>query len=89
MSNPSSMIPSSDASNEISLRDVVEKLHLALEGQIGAPTLEGLGSVCDVLYAASFLKEEGEVVRARIVIAPPEEFTWRKHFSNWRACSRT
>lgn len=69
------MRPASDSSNEISLQDVVGKLHLSLVSRIGGPTLEDLGTVCDVLYSASLLKEEGKVVRARVVIAPPEGFS--------------
>lgn len=65
---------SSDPSNEVSLQNVVEKLHLSLAGQTGCPTAEELGTVCDVLFASSLLKEEGKVVRARVVIAPPEGF---------------
>jgi hypothetical protein len=69
------MNPSSPPFDEISLQDVVKKLHLSLECRTGGPTLEELGTVCDVLYAASLLKEESKVVRARVVIAPPEGFS--------------
>ncbi len=69
------MNPSSDPFDEISLQDVVEKLYQSLGGQTGGPTLEELGTVCDVLFAVSLLKEEGEVVRARLVLAPPEKFS--------------
>ncbi|MGL4401066.1 MAG: putative sensor domain DACNV-containing protein [Luteolibacter sp.] len=65
----------SDISNEISLQDVVEELYHHLENLTGSPTLDELGGLCDVLYAASLLKEEGEVVRARVVIAPPGGFS--------------
>jgi len=30
---------------------------------------------CEMLYASSLLKEEGRSVRARVIIAPPEEFS--------------
>ncbi len=63
-----------DPSHEISLQDVVAKIHQSLGDQTGRPTLEELGALCDVLYAASLLKEEGETVRARLVIAPREGF---------------
>ena len=63
-----------DPSHQISLQDVVAKIHQSLGVQTGGPTLEELGAVCDVLYAASLLKEEGESVRSRIIIAPPEGF---------------
>jgi hypothetical protein len=63
-----------DPSHQISLQDVVAKIHQSLGNQTGGPTLEELGAVCDVLYAASLLKEEGEAVRSRIIIAPPEGF---------------
>jgi hypothetical protein len=69
------MKASSDPFDEISLQDVVEKIHRSLGGQTDGPTLEELGVVCDVLYSASLLKEESKVVRARVVIAPPGEFT--------------
>lgn len=39
------------------------------------PSCEEMRGLCDLLYAASLLKEEGRVVRARIIIAPPEAFT--------------
>ena len=68
------MKASADLSHEVSLQDVVGKIHRSLGGQTGGPTLEELEIVCDVLFAASFLKEEGEAVRARVVIAPPEAF---------------
>ncbi len=64
-----------DASQEVSLQDVVEKLYLSLQGRAGGPSLEELGHTCAVLFAASLLKEEGKVVRARVVIAPPEDFS--------------
>lgn len=66
---------SSDASHQVSLQDVVEKLHLSVKDRIGAPTQDELSTVCAVLFAASLLKEEGKVVRARVVVAPPEEFS--------------
>jgi hypothetical protein len=69
------MKSSTDPSHEISLQDVVGKIHQSLGDQTGGPTPEELGAVCDVLYAASLLKEEGEVVRARVVIAPPVGFS--------------
>ena len=65
---------SADPSHEISLQDVVGRIHHALGYLTDGPTLEELGAVCDVLYATSLLKEEGEVVRARVVIAPPDGF---------------
>lgn len=68
------MNASSDPSNKVSLQDVVEKIHRSPGGQTGGPTLEEPGIVCDVLFAASLLKEEGEAVRARVVIAPPGGF---------------
>lgn len=68
------MRPSSDPSIEVSLQSVVEKIHLSFAGQAGCPTLNELGTVCDILFAASLLKEEGKVVRVRMVIAPPDGF---------------
>lgn len=68
------MKPSSDHSYEISLQDVVGRLYESLNSLPGKPTLEELESACDVLFTTSLLKEEGHVVRARIVIAPPDGF---------------
>lgn len=39
------------------------------------PTEKEIQELCDTLYAASLLKEEGRSVRARVMIAPPEAFT--------------
>lgn len=64
---------SHESSSNDTLHDVLGKLHLSFRGRTGGPTLEHLRSACDVLYSASLLKEEGKVVRARVVMAPPED----------------
>ena len=61
--------------NGMSLHEVVVKLHDLLGDAPGGPTREQLREICDVLYSASLLKEEGRVVRARVIIAPPDAFT--------------
>ncbi|HEY5791934.1 MAG TPA: hypothetical protein VIS74_01470 [Chthoniobacterales bacterium] len=55
----------------LTLPDLVDQLREAMEG---AMTAEDIQKLCDLLYTASLLKEEGRVVRARIMIAPPEAF---------------
>ncbi len=40
-----------------------------------APSLGEIRELCDLLYTASLLKEEGRAVRARIIVAPPEAFS--------------
>ncbi|GAA5121615.1 hypothetical protein JIN84_00965 [Luteolibacter yonseiensis] len=53
---------------------LVGQLHDLLGNVAGAPTLEQIREVCDVLYSSSLLKEEGRAVRARVILAPPEAF---------------
>lgn len=60
--------------NGLSLPEVVEKLHGLSGGRPDGPTAEQLKQVCDILYSSSLLKEEGRTVRARVIIAPPEDF---------------
>lgn len=60
--------------SDFTVQELVETLHTSLAGVLGAPTLEQLRNACDVLYSSSLLKEEGRSVRARVIIAPPEEF---------------
>ncbi len=60
--------------NGLTLHELVEKLHGLLDLLPDAPSLGQLGEMCDVLYSASLLKEEGRPVRARILIAPPDAF---------------
>ena len=69
------MNPADRLSHEMTLRDLVAQLHAVLGGQAGGPTEEQLKGVCDVLYAASLLREEGRAVRARVILAPPEAFS--------------
>ncbi len=50
-----------------------------MSGMVGsgeeAPSLGEIRDLCDLLYTASLLKEEGRAVRARIIVAPPEAFS--------------
>lgn len=64
----------SQSTNGMTLHEVVEKLHFLLGDRDGAPTMQQLKEVCDMLYSSSLLKEEGRAVRARVIIAPPEDF---------------
>jgi hypothetical protein len=61
--------------NTFTLQNLVSQLHQLLASAADAPTPDQLKEVCDVLYAASLLKEEGRAVRARLILAPPEAFT--------------
>jgi hypothetical protein len=63
-----------EPSREMTLHDLVGQLHKVLGGRADSPSEEQLKEVCDVLYAASLLKEEGRAVRARVMLAPPEGF---------------
>ncbi len=58
----------------MTLSEVVARLDGILEDQEERPTGEELEKICDLLYAASFLKEEGRPVRARVIVAPPDAF---------------
>ena len=60
--------------SELTLEGLVPYLHALLRDQKDAPTEKQIREVCDTLYAASLLKEEGRAVRARIIIAPPDAF---------------
>lgn len=60
--------------DDTSMREVIERLMELLGNAPGAPTAEDIEEICDVLYAASLLKEEGRPVRARVMLAPPEAF---------------
>lgn len=61
--------------NVFTLQTLVAQLHEMLGGRSDSPTEDQLREVCDVLYAASLLKEEGRAVRARVIIAPPDAFS--------------
>ncbi len=60
--------------NGLTLQEVVDLLHGLLGERPDLPTPEQVLAVCDVLYSASLLKEEGRAVRARVIIAPPDAF---------------
>ncbi len=64
----------SNISSGITLQELVLKMHGSLGEREDLPTFDQVREVCDVLYAASLLKEEGRAVRARVVIAPPDAF---------------
>jgi hypothetical protein len=70
----SSMDTATEPTNAYTLQELVGQLHEMLGEAAGGPTLEQIKEVCDVLFAASLLKEEGRAVRARVIIAPPDEF---------------
>lgn len=57
------------------LQGIVSQLQGILSVHPGAPAEKALSALCDILYSASLLKEEGRAVRARVIIAPPGTFT--------------
>lgn len=63
------------AGPEPSLASLVAQISHMVGGRDDSPGLGEIRALCDLLYTASLLKEEGRVVRARILIAPPEGFT--------------
>ncbi len=56
------------------LESIITQISAAVASLDAAPSSLEIQHLCDRLYAASLLKEEGRVVRARVVIAPPEAF---------------
>jgi hypothetical protein len=54
--------------------DLIYQLSQALKQHPDAPSTKRLEDLCDLLYGASLLKEEGRPVRARVVVAPPSDF---------------
>ena len=56
------------------LESLVTQLHECFTKDADGPSEQEIQDLCNVLYAASLLKEEGRPVRARVVIAPPEAF---------------
>lgn len=58
----------------LTLQDLVDSLHQMLEGRADRPSPGQLKDICDVLYSSSLLKEEGRAVRARVILAPPDDF---------------
>jgi hypothetical protein len=57
------------------LQGIIAQLHEILAIHPGAPSLEAISALCDILYSASLLKEEGRAVRARVIVAPPGSFS--------------
>jgi len=74
-SPPASLPGTPLPTNIMTLQEVVGELHDLLADAPGAPTREQLREICDTLYSASLLKEEGRAVRARVIIAPPDAFS--------------
>jgi hypothetical protein len=60
--------------DDTSMQEVIERLQELLTDAPGAPTADQLAEICEVLYTASLLKEEGRPVRARVMLASPELF---------------
>ncbi|MBK1882078.1 hypothetical protein JIN85_06605 [Luteolibacter pohnpeiensis] len=56
------------------LAELVHQMFEQLSGIEGHPSEIQIRQLCDWLYAASLLKEEGRAVRARVIIAPPDSF---------------
>jgi hypothetical protein len=59
---------------DLTIDGLVNHLHSLTSFQAGAPSIAQLREVMETLYSASLLKEEGRSVRARVIIAPPEDF---------------
>ncbi|BCU78548.1 putative sensor domain DACNV-containing protein [Luteolibacter sp. LG18] len=59
---------------EPTLQGLILQLHGLLESHPECPTEREIHDICDTLYAASLLKEEGRSVRARVMLAPPDAF---------------
>lgn len=59
---------------ESGLPGIITQLRDILSIHPGAPTENALNALCDILYSASLLKEEGRAVRARVILAPPGSF---------------
>lgn len=68
------MIQESSFPSDLTLQGLVSQLHDLFDKDSDRPTQEQIEEVCEILYAASLLKEEGRVVRARVMIAPPGAF---------------
>lgn len=67
-------MPDSASPIDLTLESLVPHLHSMLGQYDGHPTEAELRNLCGTLYAASLLKEEGRAVRARVLVAPPEDF---------------
>ncbi len=81
MRSPSAQIPdppfreaAAVLAPDITLAGVIGRLCDLLEGLENAPSRKQIGELCDLLYSASLLKEEGRPVRVRIMLAPPQAF---------------
>lgn len=64
----------SNPPTDLSLLDLLSLFHSNLTGNPDQPLLEEVKTVCDLLFSASLLKEEGRAVRARVIFSPPEAF---------------
>jgi hypothetical protein len=61
--------------DQFSMDELVMKIQTRLGDHEGGPTGQQIRDLCELLYRASLLKEEGRVVRARVILAPPEAFS--------------
>lgn len=60
--------------SSVTLQQVTSQVYELLKETESGPTEEDIRRICETLYAASLLKEEGRPVRARLMIAPPSAF---------------
>jgi len=68
------MNPIDTPTAELTLDGLVSQLQECVADRGPAPMTEDIRQLCEVLYSASLLREEGRPVRARVMIAPPEAF---------------
>jgi len=61
-----------DPANDLSLLELLSLFHSNLSGNPEEHSLDEMKTVCDILFSASLLKEEGRAVRARVIFSPPE-----------------
>jgi len=60
--------------SEPTLQGLILQFRGLLEQHAGCPSEKEIQDLCDTLYSASLLKEEGRSVRTRVMLAPPEAF---------------
>lgn len=60
--------------DKLTLDCLVSEFYQLLGDGVCGPSPDQIRDVLDVLYASSFLREEGRAVRARVIFAPPEAF---------------
>jgi len=59
---------------DLTVEGLVNHLHALTSSREGGPSARQIREVMEILYAASLLKEEGRSVRARVIIAHPDDF---------------